>query len=85
MGNTNGPTSSRAHLIQQICDSLFDGEDFKKILGQTKEFTNEEIRNIFDTSYSWKKNPQALFWKLVREKQEEVRNTLQEKSKQSLD
>ena len=72
------PTSERAHLIQQICDSLFDDTHFKKVFGQTAQFTVPEIRGIFDTARSWETNPQALFWKLVREKQGAVRKQMEQ-------
>ncbi len=70
------PTSERAHVIQTICDTLFDDTQFKKILGQTRQFTVSEIRSIFDQSKGWEKNPQALFWKLLREKQVLIRDQI---------
>ena len=73
------PTSERAYLIQSICDTLFDDSDFKKILGQTRQFTTEEIRHLFDQARSWKVNPQAFFWKLIREKQEEIKQQINNK------
>lgn len=76
--NDKHPTSERAHLIQTICDTLFDNKSFKKILGQTKQFTVREIRETFDEAKAWQTNPQALFWKLVREKQQEIKNQLTE-------
>ena len=75
-----GPTSQRAHIIQTVCDTLFDDKHFRKILGQTRQFTAEEIRNIFDEAKAWQINPQALFWKLVREKQEQIRTQISEKT-----
>lgn len=74
----NRPTSERAHLIQTICDTLFDDKHFKKILGQTHQFTTAEIRDIFDQAKSWQTNPKALFWKLVREKQQAIKTQLAE-------
>ena len=76
LGTKKNPSSQRAHLIQQICDTLFDDTQFKKLLGQTRQCTTQEIRDIFDTAKAWKKNPQALFWKLVREKQEEIKTQI---------
>ena len=70
------PTSERAYFIQLICDTFFDDTYFKKILGQTRQFTVSEIRLIFEEAKSWQVNPQALFWKLVREKQKEVRKQI---------
>ena len=74
--NKKNPTSQRAHLIQHICDTLFDDTHFKKILGQTKQFTVSELHAIFDEARSWNKNPQALFWKLIREKQAAIRDQI---------
>ena len=67
-----GPNSERAHIIDLICTEIFTKKDFKKILGQTKEFTILELRGIFDESRSWEKNPAALCWKLIRQKQKEI-------------
>ncbi len=78
VSNQNRPTSERAHLIQMVCDTLFDDTHFKKILGQTHQFTLEEIRDIFNQAKSWHVNPKALFWKLVREKQREIKTQLTE-------
>lgn len=72
------PTSERAHLIQTVCDTLFDDTHFKKILGQTRQFTVEEIRDIFNQAKSWDVNPKALFWKLVREKRQAIKTQLAE-------
>ncbi len=74
--NKKNPTSQRAHLIQQVCDTLFDDTHFKKILGQTHQFTVAEIQEIFEEAKNWEINPQALFWKLVREKQSEIRKQI---------
>lgn len=82
--NKKNPTSERAHLIQTICDSLFDDKSFGKILGQTKEFTVEEIRNIYDEAKGWQTNPKALFLKLVKEKRESIKKELETKSKDVL-
>ena len=65
--------SQRGALIQEVSSVFFSGKDFKKILGQTKEFTIQEIREMYNSAKSWKKNPPALFWKLIREKQEEIK------------
>ena len=78
LGDKKRPTSERAHLIQTICNSLFDDKAFKKILGQTKQFTIKELRIIFEEAKGWQVNPQALFWKLVREKQEAIQTQLME-------
>ena len=78
------PTSQRSHLIQQVCDTLFDDTYFKRILGQTKKFTVGEIRAIYDEARSWDVNPQALFWKLVREKQNMIKEQLSEPLKDSM-
>lgn len=75
--NKKNPTSERAHLIQTICDTLFSDKEFKKVLGQTKQFTVDEIRDIFDQARSWQVNPRALFWKLVKEKREAIRDQLE--------
>ena len=79
--NKKNPTSERAHLIQQICDTLFDDSHFTKILGQTRQCTVSEIRDMFTEAKNWEKNPRALFWKLVREKREDIRKQLAGKSK----
>ena len=74
----NQPTSERAHLIQTVCNTLFDDTHFKKILGQTRQFTVEEIRDVFNQAKSWPVNPKALFWKLVREKQQTIKAQIAE-------
>ena len=74
--NKKNPTSERAYIIQKICDHLFDDKQFKKILGQTKQFTVTELKDIFDQAKSWEKNPSALFWKLVKEKKEKIQEDL---------
>ena len=74
--NKKNPTSKRAHLIQQVCDTLFDETHFKKILGQTKDFTVDEIQDIFNQAKQWNKNPPALFWKLVKEKQKDIKKQI---------
>ena len=81
VNDQNRPTSERAHLIQLVCDVLFDNTHFKKILGQTSQFTVEEIRDIFNQAKSWEVNPKALFWKLVREKQQEIKTQLTQAEK----
>ena len=70
------PSSKRAYIIQTICETLFSDKDFSKILGQTKNFTEQEIEDIFNEAKNWDVNPQALFWKLVRVKKEEIKNSL---------
>ncbi|MDD9868102.1 MAG: hypothetical protein OXU73_02125 [Candidatus Campbellbacteria bacterium] len=73
-------TSSRAALVQEICDDMLSQNDFEKVLYQTGKFTVDEIREIYHTSKNWKKNPPALFWKLIREKREEIKNQLKDDS-----
>ena len=75
-GKKRGPTSQRAYLIQQICDDIFDDNQFAKLLGQTKLLTANEIRDIYDQAKAWKTNPQALFWKLLKEKNAEIKEKL---------
>lgn len=75
------PTSERAHTIQMVCDTFFSDKDFKKILMQTKNFTVEEIQQIFGQAKAWEKNPPALFWKLVGEKRTEIQQQLKEAEK----
>lgn len=79
--NKKNPTSERAYLIQTICDSIFDDQDFKKILGQTRNLTVEEIRDIYDEAYRWKVNPQALFWKLLKKKHMSIKKKMESISK----
>ena len=78
VNDRNRPTSERAHLIQTICDTLFDNTHFKKILGQTRQFTVTEIRDIFNQAKAWQVNPKALFWKLVRQKQQIIKIQIDE-------
>ena len=66
------PSSERAYTIQTICDEFFTQKDFEKILGQTKEMTISELRDIYDKAKGWKTNPPALFWKLIKEKKKEI-------------
>ena len=76
----SGAKSERAYIISRICDELFSQDDFKKILGQTANMTTMEIQIIFDEAKSWKTNPQALFWKLLKEKREKIKNQINEKN-----
>lgn len=71
------PSSERSYVIQCICEEMFTQKDFKKLLGQTKQLTTEEIRHIFDAAKSWHKNPKALFWKLLKEKNDSVKTELE--------
>jgi len=73
-------TSSRSALIQEICDEILSQKDFEKVLYQTGKFTVNEIREIYTAAKNWRKNPPALFWKLIREKQEEIKNQLKDDS-----
>ena len=66
------PSSERAYIIQTICDDFFTQKDFQKVLMQTSEMTLDEIREIYDKAKSWKTNPPALFWKLVKEKRSDI-------------
>lgn len=75
------PSSERACMIQIICEELFTQRDFTKILGQTKDMTISEIRGIYDASKSWNVNPPALFWKLLKEKNKEIKKTIKIKIK----
>ena len=65
------PKHVRAYYIQLICDDIFVQKDFRKILGQTKDLEIDEIKEIYESAKNWKKNPQALFWKLLREKKDQ--------------
>jgi len=72
-GNTKAPTSERAVVVQEVIDDLgFEQKDFKKLLFFLKDFTYYEIRSIKDVSAKFEKNPRALFWKLAREKRDEI-------------
>lgn len=75
------PTSERAHIIQTICDSLFTQKEFPKLLGQTKLLTTNEIRDIFEEAKAWNVNPQALFWKLLKEKRLAIQQKMKEDGK----
>ena len=79
--STKGPNSRRAYVLKQICDAFFAPKDFKKILGQTKSLTIQEIEDIYHRAKSFEKNPPALFWKLLREKNLDIKNKLMEESK----
>lgn len=74
--NKGKPTSPRAELIQQIVTEFYTQKDFRKVMGQTGKMTEGEITDIFMKARSWKKNPSALFWKLIREKQVKIRAQL---------
>ncbi len=81
-GEKKKPSSERAYFLQKICENIFaDQKQFKKILGATKLFTVDEIRDIYDKAYSWKTNPPALFWKLLKEKNEEIKKEMKEEEK----
>ena len=78
----NDPKQKRKFWWTQICEHILKeeyqnnkGGTFKKIMGQTHLFTTGELRYIFETSYRWRKNPPALLWKLIREKNKELKKT----------
>ena len=79
------PSSERAYTIQIICEDMFTQKHFERILGQTKEMTVSEIREIYDTAKSWKTNPPALFWKLVKEKRSQIKTDLKKAAKKQQD
>ncbi len=83
-GDFKKPTSERSYLIQNICDDLFSNKDFIKLLGQTKLLTLNEIGEIYTKSKNWETNPQALFWKLLKEKNEEIKKELKKDSEKKL-
>jgi hypothetical protein len=79
------PKKHKVFWWEQICKHYYPEEwadpkqknlAFKRVLGQTSKFTLGEIRSIFERSMRWRKNPPALFWKLVREKQAEIRRQI---------
>lgn len=59
------PTSERAYWVDE-CAKL-TGKKFNIIMGQTKQLTMEEIRDIYLKAKGWQKNPGALFWILLKE------------------
>lgn len=65
------PAHERAYWVQKICDDIFSNPnsqvEFKKILGQTKHLSIDEMKAIYSQSKSWETNPPALFWKLIKE------------------
>ena len=67
------PTSERAYWIQKICDDMLSDSDFKKVMGQARELTVEELIEIHSRANPWLKNPGALFWKLLKEKKEVIK------------
>lgn len=69
-------TSKRQHLLQRICDDFFTDKEFTKIMGQTKNLTEDEIEKIYVEAKNWKTNSVALFWKLLREKQQKIKKQL---------
>ena len=77
-GEKKRPASERAYTIQRVCDNIFTQDEFKKILGATGNLTIDEIRDIYDQAVSWKVNPKALFWKLLKEKKAEIKKQLAE-------
>lgn len=76
---------SKRYWWEQICRHLFPEEwgdpktknlIFRKVMGQTSKFTLGEIRYCFESSIRWRKNPPALFWKLVKTKRAEIKTQL---------
>ena len=81
-GEKKRPSSERAYFLQKVCDNILgDQKYFKKILGVTKLMTIDEIREIYDTAYGWKKNPPALFWKLIKEKNIAIKKEVENEEK----
>lgn len=70
--------SERALYIQDIV--LLTGRTFKSVLGQTKEMTPNEIREIYERAIKWKLNPPALCNKLLKEKRIEILRILVHKN-----
>lgn len=71
---SRGPNCSRNAIIQQLTDLL--GDPFKKTMGRVSQMTESEITEIFLTASKWKTNPQALANKLIRLRNEEIKNSL---------
>jgi hypothetical protein len=76
---------SKRFWWEQICRHLFAEEwndpktkntIFRKVMGQTSKFTLGEIRYCFESAIRWRKNPPALFWKLVKAKRAEIKKQL---------
>lgn len=62
--------SERALYIQDIAD--LTKRTFASILGQTKQMTPKEIREIYERAIKWKVNPPALCNRLLKEKRLEI-------------
>ena len=80
------PNSERSHLIKEIAEIIFFEDEFKKsfqiILGITRQMSVDEIRDIYNVSKNWDKNPKALFLKLTKEKNLEINRHLKEIEKE---
>jgi hypothetical protein len=81
--NSRDPKRFKKFWWEQICKHLFAEEweedkskIFKKVMGQTNQFTLEEIKGIFEQAVRWRTNPPALFWKLVRVKRQQIKEQL---------
>ncbi len=67
-------TPDRTILLENIMYSLgIDKKYFKGLLFQTKQLTDREIQTCFDSARQFKKNPPALFRKLIKAKLEELK------------
>lgn len=68
--NPKAPPHPRADWQQQIAD--LTGWKFLFVLGHTKEFTELELKQIYEQAMSWKVNPAALCKKLIKEKRQDI-------------
>lgn len=82
---TSDPKEHRKFWWEQACKNLYPEEwavkeernkIFKKIMGQTSQFTVGELRFIVQSSLR-KRIPRAYFWFLVKKRRAEIKAQLQ--------
>lgn len=84
---TNDPKKRKQFWWEQITRRFYPEEwedpkertkSFKRVMGQTSQFTLDEIRYCFETSLR-KRIPRAYFWFLVKKKRAEIKAQLGKK------
>ena len=64
---------ARQELICQICNEVgITDNQLQSVFFQAKSLTDAELKHIRDKAVSFKANPPALFWKLLKEKRKEI-------------
>lgn len=69
-----GATSPESEVRDNIAKLL--SRSFKQVAGLTKGWTTDEMYVTYNKAKSFKANPAALMWKLIKEKNLEIKKQL---------